>query len=214
MAQAEQELIEFVKNALSRGASRDEIAQALSRAGWAQDQIRPAMAAFAEQDFIVPVPRPRPYVSARDAFYYLLLFFTLGLSAYYFCSLVFDIINVTIPDLTRPENWRDYAEDGIRHAIAVLVVAFPLYLFLTAKIASEVRKVPEKRASHVRKWLTYIALFLAAVTIVCDLSVLIYQFLKGDLTIQVSLKVLTVAVVAGLIFTVYLRSVGRDEKDG
>lgn len=213
MASGQRELIDFVKSALSRGASREEIEQALLSAGWAQEQIAPALGAYAEQDFVVPVPRPRPNVSARDAFFYLLLFFTLALSAFYFCALLFDVINIRFPDPAETGAWLGRAEDGIRHAAAVLIVAFPLYLFLTVKIASEARKTPEKKASLVRKWLTYLALFLAAIVLVIDLSTLIYQFLKGELTTRVTLKILTVGVVAGSIFTFYLRAIARDEAE-
>ena len=38
----------------------------------------------------VPVPRPRPYLSPREAFLYLLMFATLYLSAWHLGSLVFD----------------------------------------------------------------------------------------------------------------------------
>jgi len=213
MARDEQTLSEFVRTALERGASRDQIEQALLGAGWRPEQISQALAGYSDQGFVTPVPRPRPYVSARDAFYYLLLFSTLGLSAFYFCDLVFDVVNIAFPDLTDTYRDRTRAEDGIRFAAAVLIVAFPLYLFLTARIAAEIKQTPEKRASRVRKWLTYIALFVTGIILVCDASALIYQFLKGDLTVRVALKILTVAAVAGTIFTYYLRSSARDEEE-
>ena len=93
----------------------------------------------------------------------------------------------------------------------MLVVSFPAYLFLSMRIDSEFAKDPEQRASRVRKWLTYLTLFIAALFVIGDLVGLVYQFLKGELTIRIGLQILTVAVIAGVIFVYYLRSVGRDE---
>jgi hypothetical protein len=62
------ELVEFTRRALATGIERDEIAATLQRAGWAEYDIKAAMDAFADVAFPVPVPRPRPYLSAREAF--------------------------------------------------------------------------------------------------------------------------------------------------
>ena len=62
---ADANLLDFVKAALERGEARDRIKDVLKRAGWPEDQIDSALAAFADIDFAVPVPRPRSYGSAR-----------------------------------------------------------------------------------------------------------------------------------------------------
>ena len=92
------ELLDFVRDALTRGVPRVQIEEALRKGGWTTDQIRGALAAFVDVDFPLPVPRARPYLSARDAFVYLVLFGTLYTSAYYLGRLIFDIINLTFPD--------------------------------------------------------------------------------------------------------------------
>ena len=92
------ELVDFVRDALGRGVPRAQIEEALRKGGWTADQIRVALAAFVDLDFPVPVPRARPYLSAREAFMYLVLFGTLYASAYYLGSLIFDFINLTFPD--------------------------------------------------------------------------------------------------------------------
>ena len=96
----------------------------------------------------------------------------------------------------------------------MLVVAFPLYLYLAAKTSAEVAAEPVRRASRIRKWLTYMTLFVAALTITGDLVALIYQFLTGELTVRILLKVVTVAVIAGAVFLYYLRSVSGDGPEG
>jgi Domain of unknown function (DUF5671) len=213
MAAADAELVGFVREALMRGASRQDIESALLDAGRPEAQVRAALSGFAEQDFPVPVPRPRPYLSARDAFVYLVLFSTLGLSAYYFAALIFQLIDRTFLDPALHPVGGFWGGDRIRWSIAVLVVSFPLYLYLTARTASEVATEPSKRASRVRKWLTYMTLFAAALVIIGDLVALIYQFLTGELSVRVALKILTVAIIAGAIFLYYLRSVQGDEAE-
>jgi len=98
MASAAQDLDLFVRDALQRGRSRASIEKALMAAGWEPEQARAALAACAEVDFAVPVPRPRPYLSAREAFLYLVMFTTLYLSAYHLGALLFELINRRFPD--------------------------------------------------------------------------------------------------------------------
>ena len=213
MATADSELAYFVKEALLRGASREEIETALIGAGWPREQVRQALSGYADIEFPVPVPLPKQQLSARDAFFYLVLFSTLGLSAYYLGSLIFQIIDIVFPDPTPVASHGFWGQNKIRWAIAVLVVSFPLYLFLAARISSEIAAEPLKGASGVRKWLTYLTLFVAALVIIGDLVALVYQFLNGDLSIRVALKILTVGVISGAIFVYYLRSVSRSEAE-
>ena len=91
-------LVEFVKDALFRALPRPEIEAALLQAGWEREQVDAGLASFAATSFPIPVPRPVPYLSAREAFLYLLLFTTLYLSAYNLGSLAFDFINLSYPD--------------------------------------------------------------------------------------------------------------------
>ncbi|MCP1335744.1 DUF5671 domain-containing protein [Futiania mangrovi] len=212
MSVTQSELALFVRDALTRGVRREEIAAALDKAGWRREQVRDALAAYAEVDFVVPVPRPRPYVSARDAFLYLVLFSTLGLSAWHLGILLFNLIDLLIPDPAQP--WGEYRAMGIRWSVSVLVVAFPLYLYLARKTSREVAEDPARRASRVRKWLTYVTLFVAALAILGDVVALIYQFLSGDLTVPLLLKILVVALIAVPIFLFYLRDVSSDEGEG
>lgn len=92
------ELQGFVRDALARSVSRADIKNVLVRAGWDSEQVRAALAAFAEVDFPVPVPRPQPYVSAREAFLYLALFTTLYVCAFNLGSLLFAFVDRAFPN--------------------------------------------------------------------------------------------------------------------
>jgi len=208
-------LIDFVDKALSAGASRAETEQALLDAGWSKDQVNDALASFSEVRFAVPVPRPRARLSARDAFLYLLMFAMLYISAFNLGNLLFQVVDLNFPDpLVRGAGFDpvEMAIDRIRRATASLIVAFPVFLFTAFQVAKGIRQDPARRASGVRKWLTYLTLFIAACIIVGDLIILLYSLLAGELTIRVTLKVIIVGLIAGGILVYYLWAMRADDK--
>ena len=81
-------LAAFVRDALIAGRPRPEIEAALRTAGWTPAEISEAMQAWAEGTFLPPVPRPRPYVSAREAFVYGLMFVALAMTAWHLTAAV------------------------------------------------------------------------------------------------------------------------------
>lgn len=212
MAQTTDELRRFVREALARGVERERIAAALAEAGWPPEQAAAALAAWAETDLPVPVPRPRPSLSAREAFLYLLMFTTLILSAVNLGELVFRIVDHAFPDPAAPRQGA-WVLDAVRRNIATLVVAFPIFLVVARHLGRETRRDPAKRLSAVRRWLTYLTLFLAAGVLIADLSTLVYNLLGGELTVRFVLKVLTVGAIAGTIFGHYLHDLRREERE-
>jgi hypothetical protein len=213
MANTPDELGDFVRLALERGVPRTEIDAALRQAGWSIDQTRTALAAYADVPFPIPVPRPRPYLDAREAFIYLVLFSTLYWSAFHLGSLLFDIINITFPDpATDQANLRSYTRSSMRWSISSLVVAFPVFLYTSRAVARDIAADPVKRHSKVRRWLTYLTLFVASTIIIGDVITLLYNLLGGELTIRFVLKALVVAFIAGTVFWYYLSTV--EDKGG
>jgi hypothetical protein len=210
---APDDLIPFVREALLAGRSRADIAATLRQAGWTDEQTAAALGAFADIDYPVPVPRPKPYLSAKEAFWYLVLFTTLYLSAVYLGTLLFQLINLAFPDATDSGYAIVRSDSLIRWAISVLVVAFPLFLYMSRLVGKAVARDPAKRASKVRKWLTYLTLFVAVCVLVGDAVSLLYNFLDGDLTARFVLKSLVVAVIAGGILGYYLADLRRDEQE-
>jgi len=210
MALAE-ELVGFVREALARGRSRGEVAEALEQAGWSREQVHRALDAFAPIDFPVPVPRPRPSLSARQAFVYLLLFSTLYFGAYHLGSLVFQFVDWARPDPATPVT-AEFVRNSIRFSISALVVTMPLFLYMSMLTNRELAADPNQRTSPVRRWLTYLTLFVAACVLIGDVTTLVYSLLGGELTTRFVLKVITVAVIAGTGFWYYLSALGRDER--
>ena len=197
------DLLEFVRDALARGTPRAQVQDVLLAAGWNRDQIHGAIDSYADVDFPIPVPRPRPYLSAREAFMYLLLFTTLYVSAYNLGAIAFHYIERVFPDPAET-TYADYTRQAVRWALASLLVASPLFLYMSWIVERSVRRDPGKRRSNVRRWLMYLTIFVAAAVLIGDFITLVYNALGGELTIRFGLKVLTIALVAGTVFAYYL----------
>lgn len=213
MAAGTQDLEWFVREALAKGASKPSIEAALAQAGWPPDQVRVALGAYADVDFAVPVPKPRPYLSAREAFLYLVLFATLYVAAWHLGSLLFDLINRVWADPADPSYAVNRLGQSIRWSTASIIIAFPVFLFVARYLSRELARNPVKRLSAVRRWLTYLTLFVAASVLIGDMITLVYNLLGGELTVRFVLKVLVAAVIAGTIFGYYLLDLRREEKE-
>ena len=204
MARNEQ-LAGFVRDALSAGRSRAEIAQVLGDAGWSGTEIADALAAWADVPFVPPVPRPQATVSARDFFVYALTFGVLLFAAGHLVALLHALI-----DRAFAQSYGGGAYT-IRWGMAVLIVTVPLYLWLTMRERTKLARDPALYRSAMRKWLTYITLLIAAAVLLGDLVSTIYALLSGDLTLQFMLKAGVIALVAGGIFAFYLGDIRRGD---
>jgi len=169
------------------------------------------MHSFADVDFPIAVPRPRPYVSARVAFLYLLFFIMLAIVAWSLGSLLFAMINTALPDAANTNSYRSrWVLRQMRFGIAGLVVASPIFFFLARFLSKARQKDPALQRSQIRKWLTYLTLVAAGATLVGDAISLVYNLLDGELSLRFILKSLVIAVISGTIF-IYLM---RDAESG
>lgn len=211
MASASPELESFVRDALMRGHTRQQVTEALLAAGWSTEQARGALDAWAEVDFPLPVPRPRASLSAREAFVYLLLFSTLYFFSWNLGSLLFKLIEHALPDPADAQWQVLRLGASIRWSVSALVIAFPVFAFLSQRISRDVARHPIKRLSPVRRWLTYLTLFIAATVLIGDLTTLVYNVLGGEMSLRFGLKVLVVGALAGTVFGWYLWDLRREE---
>ncbi len=204
----------FVRDALARGVPRADIEAALREARWPADEIAAELAAWADAPAIgLPVPRRRVGVSAREAFLYLLLFVALYLVAYHCGTILFAFIEHQFPDAAMGDGRIELARDWVRFSVATLLVAFPVYLFTARLTGRAVARDPEKRNSGVRRWLTYLTLFVAACVLIGDFIAVLLGVLKGELSMRFMLKASVVAAIAGFLFTHYMGGLKRDEDD-
>ena len=142
---------------------------------------------------------------------YLVMFATLYVSAYHLGSLLFDIINMAFPDAADQSSARQYARQSMRWSIASLIVAFPVFFYTSWLVARDLAADPNKRHSKVRRWLTYLTLFVASTVLIGDVITLVYNLLGGEITTRFLSKVLVVAFIAGTVFWYYLSDIRREE---
>ncbi len=147
--------------------------------------------------------------SPKDFFIQLLSIVTLYASAISFITLIFQYINIFLPDILNDPYVFDRARGFGRGALATLLVIFPIYVWLNWYLNKDYIKNPEKLNLKIRKWLLYFTLFVAAIIIIVDLVVLVKSFLEGELTLRFILKVLTVGFVASSVFGYYLTDIKK-----
>lgn len=207
-----EELSAFLKEGLERGLPREQLEGVLLETGWPPDQVRGALAGFADVTFPIPVPRPKPYLSARETFVYLVLFSTLYVSAFNLGSLLFELIGRAFPDPSvDPAFALEASRVAIRWAISLLIVTFPVFVFVSWRNDREVREDPSRRLSKVRRWLTYLTMFVAAGILIGDVTGIVFSLLSGEMTTRFVLKVLTVAAIAGSVFGYFLLDLRKEE---
>ena len=155
----------------------------------------------------------KPQTTPKDFFLWTGAIVTLYVSAISLLTLLFEYTDILFPDPLR--SFQDPFSGAIRLAIASLIIIFPLYIYLTRILNQDIRKHPEKKDIGVRKWLIFLTLFVAGVTVIVDLIVLINTFLGGEeLTSGFILKVLSVLIVIGGVFLYYLYDLkGKWEAD-
>jgi len=126
----------FVREALARGTSRDDVRKALRDARWPEDEIEAELEAWHDAGLGLPVPRRRLGFSPREAFLYLLLFVALYLVAFNVGSILFFWIERLWPDaaMSGSEEYWDRTRDGVRFAISCVLVAFPVYLYTAGPV--------------------------------------------------------------------------------
>lgn len=204
----------FIRDALNRGEKRDRIGTALTTAGWTQKEVDAALDGYAVTDLGLAVPKPKQYVSAREAFLYLVLFILLGVVAWNLGSLLFALIDIAIPDELDARYGFWSRDSQIRSSIAGLVVGTPIFAWLALHIRKQRRTNPAMQRSIVRKWLTYITLIIASCTLIGDAIALVYNFLSGELSARLVLKLLVIAILAGGVFLYFIRDAEKgDEHD-
>lgn len=206
------ELQQFVREALARGLTREQVRAALAAARWRPEEIDAELDRWADGPAGLPVPRRRLSLSAREAFMHLVMFATLYTFAYSAGTILFVLIARRWPDPSL--RFQGDGLEMLRGAIAACVTAFPIFVWMSWLVGRSLVREPEKRSSGVRRWLTYLTLFIAVVTLIGNFAGVLTNLLSGGLTTRVLLQSGVVFAIAGLAFGHYLLGLRRDEAEG
>ncbi len=143
---------------------------------------------------------------------------TLITSVVSFLNLVFETLNKRFPDVlnaTYQYGYSTYEYEGIRMALATLIIFFPVFLVISYFWKKLRARGVGRLDEVIRKWVVYIILFLSALVIVIDLVTLVRYFISGEVTTRFILKVLVALVVAVFVGVYYVFTLtGRDRVFG
>lgn len=219
MEEKEIALVDYVISCLQKGVSYNEIKTQLQAVGWSEDEIDSSYAISLKK---IGVPAPEQssenvFVKKSTTVEIVLNFFSfilLGVSAISTGILLFGVINYFFKD-----NLNNYyyssSSATIHYAIASLLIGFPIYCWVMGFWFKKFREDEGKIESRLTRWITYLVLLIASITILGDLIVVIFNMLQGELTIRFFLKALSILIISGVIFSFYFleRKVVQYKKD-
>lgn len=202
---------EFIGRAKAAGVPESSLLGMMTARGWPEKEIYAALAAHYEQATGLQFPgRGSTATAAKDTFFYLLIFSTLATWTIGFGALAFRLIDRWLADaLFSPySRWDMYSA---AQSMASVLVAFPIFLLVSRSVLDEEALHPGKLGSPVRKWLTYMALVMAACIFIGDLIAALTYFLRGEITSRFLAKAFVVLVISGGVFYYYFGGLKRSE---
>lgn len=119
-------------------------------------------------------------------------------------TLIFNTINVAIPDAAAGSYEWTSSQSAMRSSLAILVVFFPVYLVLTRTV-NQARRTADTTYNTFTRWLVYLSLLAAGIAMLIDLVIVVTYFLEGEITTRFLLKAASVILVLGAVFYYYLR---------
>lgn len=143
--------------------------------------------------------------SAKDFFINLGAIVALGFFVGNLISLLFAIINKAFPLTT---GYGFGGSSSISFPVSALIIFFPVYILLMYLLEKDYVLEPEKKSVGIRKWLTFITLFISGFALAGDLVTVLYYFIDGqDITIGFILKALSILIISLSIFFYYISEV-------
>lgn len=206
---------EFLERTKASGVPDQSIVGIFTARGWPEKEVYEALAGYYERQTGIEIPHRRGggTAAAKDAFYYLLVFTTLATWAFGLSLLSFTLIEGWFADpLFTANSAQPFDTFSIAVSIACILIAFPIYLLVSRAVLRDVRTHPEKSGSPVRKWLTYMALVIAASIFIGDLITALTYLLRGEITSRFLAKVLVVGIISGGVFFYYFFGLKKPEE--
>lgn len=200
----DERLSEFVNAAKAKGMDDASLVALLRQQGWQEQRVYRALTAYYTRSLGVEVPsRGSRAEDARDAFFHLIAFITLGAWVVALINLGDGLIDRALPS---PGQYLADAS-SLSWWIATIIISFPIYLWVNVLIGREAKVRPESLQSGVRKWLTYVALVIASVVLLGDAIWFLGAFLTGEVTAAFVAKSALIIGITGGVFAYYLGSV-------
>jgi uncharacterized membrane protein YidH (DUF202 family) len=104
-------------------------------------------------------------------------------------------------------------QSGAKTGIASSIIVLPVFLIIICTLHNQYKKEELSHTSGIHKWLTYLMLLVSALVIIGSLVALLVNFLNGEYTANIILKILVVLLIALGIFGFYGYDLRRKKFD-
>ncbi len=194
---------------INKGIGKLEIKARLLAVGWSEEQIESAYGQALIQNGAPTPEDEKEFVtgkksSAMEIAVNLFSFVLLGIVATALGVLFYQIINKYFPDPLARNYYRGrFSTKAIHYSISALLIGFPMYYLSMRLWFRSFRRGEGKIETFLTKWLTYLVLLIASITIVGDLITALFTFLQGEISIRFILKAVTILGIFGAIFWFY-----------
>jgi hypothetical protein len=151
---------------------------------------------------------------AYHLFLYLSSFFSLGFLIGGLLTTLFQFVNKYIPDAVLGRDQyaiSAYDDASLKVGISMLLIASIVYFIATFIINKKLEKGEIRPDSIVRKFMTYIALFILVAISIGSLATLFYNYLTGELTSNSFGKIIAFFLVNGFFAYFYFWEIRRKE---
>jgi hypothetical protein len=199
----------FIRSAKDQGVDDSAIVALLKHTGWSERRIYRSLSRYYSETIgVVPPGRSQNGDNARDAFMYAINFITLGFWTTALGNLCYIVIARAFPDAAARSSGAGFIGgrfiDEISWQLAATLIALPAFLWMNRTIENEMRRRADLADSPIRSWLTYAALVLGALVVLCDGIWFLETLLRGELSIRFLLDSLVLLVLGGGVIVYYL----------
>lgn len=140
----------------------------------------------------------------KALFWYLTLFFTLGITAFNTGGIWFQYINKLFPlEVSYGYVVGSFSQTALKFAIASILIATPLFFLVSFVVRKALKNGNLDPKNKVRTWITYIILFITIAIAIGDLITTVFRVLDGDFTARFLLKSFTILFIVSWIFVYY-----------
>lgn len=152
-----------------------------------------------------------PPTGPREIFLHLLAFVALYMSVIGVIVGAWATANQLFPRPFETAGFGSTMSSGIRIAISLVVVTFPLFIYLNWYIGKKIKSGEMAPSSRLRQVLGYLTIFIVAITALIDMIAIVFQYLGGELTARSGMKAGTVLVVMALVYLYYMSDLRGQE---
>jgi hypothetical protein len=151
----------------------------------------------------------KPKTNSKEFFQYLLQFGLFYISGITLTLLWFELIDASFQSSSYSDGY-SWMYSILSFDVAIIAVMTPAFLLLSWYSRDFIRKNPERLHIGFRRWMTYLTVFLSALTFLWFLVILISDFLMGDSTGAFVIKAVVLMIVAVCVFAYYYWDVEAD----